>query len=71
MKINWKIILHKLLVENISDPGPRFEGHLINHMNESLESDLNNYSSNVTSQTKYENTSILTITQVRQKMLTF
>ena len=71
MKINWKIILHKLLVEYISDTGPSLEGHLIKHMNESLESDLNNYSSNVTSQTKYENASILTITQVRQKMLTF
>ena len=65
------MILHKLLVENISDPGPRFEGNLINHMNKSLESDLYNYSNNVTSQTKYENASILTLIQVRQQMLTF
>ena len=51
---NWKIILHKLLSEYISDTRPSIEGHLINHMNESLESDPNNYSNNVTSQTKCE-----------------
>ena len=54
MMINWKIILHKLLGEYISDTRPSIEGHLINHMNESLESDPNNYSNNVTSQTKGE-----------------
>ena len=52
--INWKIILHKLLSEYISDTGPSIEGHLINHMNKSLESDPNKYSKNITSQTKCE-----------------
>ena len=54
MMINWKIILHKLLGEYISDTRPSIEGHLINHMNESVESDPNSYSNNVTPQTKCE-----------------
>ena len=71
MKVEGKIIFHKLLTEYISDTKPSLEGHLINHMNESLDSDLKRYSNNVKSQTKYENASTLTITKARQLILIF